>query len=1185
LLLRKLEAYGFKSFADKLELEFGQGVTAIVGPNGSGKSNITDAIRWVLGEQNIRNLRGVKTEDIIFAGSSRRRALGVAEVSLTFDNSDGNLPLDFNEVIITRRFYRSGDSEYFINKSQCRLKDIHDLLADTGLGRDAMTVISQNKIDEVLNSKPEERRSLFEEAAGITKYKNRKKEALRKLEDTSQNLTRVADISAEIETQLEPLAESAAKTARYNKINTELIACQATLLTNRLEKCNKLVESAELQKTALAEQELSISTSLSLKETEKERVSSEVAQTDEQIQKLAAKITEATTSLEKINGSIAVLDERIKQGSQAEVRINADIVRTEQQKHAAEMKYSELHSMLAQKQQMKLELDNTLAEKTANYQQLQAEIQQIDRLIENMKEKTFDQLQELVSERNNITTTERDLARAKLRQANFEKECAEYAEQLNRTTLLVDSMAAELQDLKTAISELSATSDSFLLDKRRLEQEFQEVASQEHNLAKKLGELNSRLAVLKSMQHEYEGFGRAIRGVLKSNAAWSSGVCGAVAEIITVPDQYVTAIEIALGGALQNIVTESDEVAKQAIHYLKTQKLGRATFLPLSSIKPTYPREGELAAAKAEGAFGFAANLVSYQPKYQKIVEFLLGRTIVAANIDLALKIARQHSFSVRIVTLDGELISAGGSMTGGSNGRREASFLSRASEIDSITRQVTEIANTVSDYQEKALCIKAELARVEQQLLQSKEAKQQKEVRHAELTVHLEKARHELAKLNLAVATVNSELASCTDEQNQLEATLVELKNKIAVLESRDSAQKQEVLQLQQKLAELQQRRESLSDNLTDTKIQVTTLQQDISVTSESCKQHEQNIAFLASQLQQLAAEKNNILLQIVQANQELHKLKNEYSDLSNAKTGYEIEHKEHYAGKLNKLAALQQIDKELKDLRRKQNDIQTRLHDAELLYTKYNYEAANCIEQLLTQYSLSVEAAQSLCRPENSEELAALIKSLETEIADLGPVNPNAIEEYEKLRERYQFMQMQYHDLVGAKEYLTTIIDDIDNTMAKQFMAAFREINEHFGHIFSRLFGGGQARLQLVTPDNLLETGIDIIVQPPGKKLQNLVLLSGGERALTVIALLFAFLSYRPAPFSVVDEIDAPLDEANLERFSDFLRDYSRNTQFIVVTHRKGTMEAADVIHGVTIEEAGVSRVVSVKLIDNVS
>jgi chromosome segregation protein len=1182
LLLRKLEAYGFKSFAEKTEMEFKPGITAIVGPNGSGKSNISDAVRWVLGEQNIRNLRGSKMEDVIFSGSAKRRPLGVAEVSLIFDNSDGLLPLEYNEVTITRRVFRSGEGEYFINKSACRLKDIHDLLIDAGLGRESMTVISQNKIDEVLNSKADERRLLFEEAAGIIKFKNRKKDALRKLEDTEHNLTRVFDITSEIETQLGPLAESAERTARYNELASELTACQVTVLMDKLTNAEKNQESVVLEKASLTDGDIDISTRISVCDTDKERLTEQLAVLDESVKQIESAVGETATEIERTEGKAAVLTERIDQERKNSERLVSEQSRVENERTENLDKLQEWKTSLTIKQSSAGELEQLLDKQQSALEQSVAKISTVEKQVEEAKDQTFGHLQELVTQKNSLRTLERDSQLQIQRQNQLEKEQSDYQNQYAATQKLLTDTNNEAKALATSINEVDANLAALTAEKLNQEAALKKITIQENNLNSKSADLSSRLKVLSNMQEELEGFGRGTKSVLKSEAGWRSAVYGAVAQIIDVPQQYITAVEIALGGALQHVVVKDDATAKAAIQYLKTSNHGRATFLPLNTIKPAKPKDFEVNAAHANGALGFAADLIKCDQQYRHVVDYLLGRTVVARDIDAALRISKQHGFGLKIVTLEGELLNPGGSMTGGSTGRREASYLGRENEISSLRDQISALENERTAIIEQAQSIRERLEALASQIETALNNRRSLEVRKAEIAVHAEKTQLDLKRIQMAVNTLAAEHKTSLAEAQQISNRILEVSNNIKDLESRDSEHKRQLATWQDELRSFQNERDTTSNSLTDTKIKLSALLQEINAIKANCTQYEQNQSRINRQLQSLEAEQKRISDHIKQANDELGEIARLKDKLLKHKAEQETQRSTKLGEKLSVIAKQQKLDRELRDLRRKQNTIQSRLHELALLETRFSYDVAYCNEQLRDHFGMTKEQALLLHRLEEPEKLAAKIAELEQAIDILGPVNHAAIDEYTRLKERYEFLRTQYLDLTEAKEYLTTIIKDIDATMSKQFKAAFQKINENFGDLFVRLFGGGKAQLQLLEPDDILNSGIEIIVQPPGKKQQNLALLSGGERALTVIALLFAFLTYRPTPFCVLDEIDAALDEANVQRFSEFLRDFSRNTQFIIVTHRKGTMEVADVMHGVTMEESGISKLISVKFMD---
>ena len=809
-------------------------------------------------------------------------------------------------------------------------------------------------------------------------------------------------------------------------------------------------------------------------------------------------------------------------------------------------------------------------------------IEDAQKQIEEAKDLTFGHLQELVTQKNMLKTLERDGETQKLQQANLSRELEEYKNKMAEAKLQLSETKTEQATLGENIKQTDAKIEMLTQQKNEIEQSLNEVVVNESHVSNHISELSSKLKILANMQEEYEGFGRGAKSVLKSDAPWRKQVGGAVAQILSVPDEYIVAIETALGGALQHIIVENDATAKSAIEYLKTRNLGRATFLPLNTIKPSKPREAENAAAHSGGALGFAADLVNTDPRYRPVVEFLLGRTVVAKDIDAALKIARQQAFNVRIVTLDGEMISPGGTIAGGSTGRRESSFISRGNEIDHLKKSVIEEENKRKHLRQRIADFQADADYIKERAAGALSQRRSYELRQAEVNIHLDNAQADIKRLNLAVATLETELANSLKDGTQISAKLEEINVLIASLEDQESEHKIMLAVKQDELKELQLKREKQQADHTDTKIKLSALQQEVNAIAASCEEYEQNARRLNRQIETLKAENVRVESEIERANNELSEIAAVKENLFSTKTEHESKRSTQMAEKLQVLAQQQKQEREVKDLRRKLNNIHSRLHELELQGAKYGYEVEYCNEQLRDNYDMSKEQAETLRRDEDPKFLTTRVQQLEAEISDLGTINPAAIDEYARVKERYEFLRTQYNDLTEAKNYLSTIIKDIDSTMSKQFRAAFQQINEHFGDLFVRLFGGGKAQLELADPDEILSSGIEILVQPPGKKQQNLALLSGGERALTVIALLFAFLTYRPTPFCVLDEIDAALDEANVQRFSEFLRDYSRQTQFIIVTHRKGTMEVADVMHGVTMEESGVSKLISVKFME---
>lgn len=1182
LLLRRFEAYGFKSFADKVEIEFGAGVTAIVGPNGSGKSNISDAIRWVLGEQNVRNLRGAKTEDIIFAGSSERRPLNVAEVSLTFDNSDNKIPLDYSEVVITRRVYRSGDSEYMINKTACRLKDIHDMLGEIGLGRESMAVISQSKVDEVLNSRPEDRRLLFEDAAGITKYKQRKKDALRKLEDTDSNLIRVADIMAELGSQIEPLAESAARTKQYNQYQTDLKACQVSLLLHKIDHAQNMLNQIKQESAMVTDQYVAESAKLSVCEAETEELTHRLSVLTQQLLEQEAEIAATASNLEKTDNRIAVLQERSTQKRMAAVRVEQDV--------------TQLMDKLSKTSKDQTALEASLLEKRRQITAAQAQVfdveKQINALVTAIAEKEkkittasdgiFANLQEISAQRNLHINLERDLVRTQSRQQQLVNEANEFTDKLKTVKDQEQELDAEYHRHEQSLNRLAIEAQATAEQRLTIERKIVQIQEEIRQSASEMTHCQSRLAVLLNMQRDLEGFNRGSKCVLTCQEPWKKGIYGAVAQLIDVPTQYLTAIEVALGGAMQDIITDNETTVRAAIQSLKRQNAGRVTFLPIMNITPRPVRSIETKAAKMPGAVGLAADLVQCENRFRHVIDYLLGRVVIADSLEHALAIAKQSSYLLKIVTLEGELLVPGGAITGGSVARRESSYLGRNSEIHDIKQRIS----ILEQQQERLNHVLTELTEAEtminQQANQLAMQRQEIGVRQVQLTAYLEQARTEISRLTSSLETVNEESTQCFQEVARLQRNLHLTRDSITLLEQTDNSRKQEIVTDQAELRTLQEQRECLQMQATDYKIALSTIRQEMVSLEQLMDNRQQECLDLESRIQTLICERDEVLKIIEQAEHESNELILYKQNLNQQKQEFDGKRFSLLGIKAEKLTHLQKLERDSKEIRRATTIIESRLHELQLMLTRYELESTNALSQLQEHYDISLSIARTLCRPDTPQTLIIQVKKLEQDIAALGPVNPAAISEYERIKDRYSFLEHQYHDLVNAKEQLSTILRDIDSTMSKRFLAALQAIHTQFGEIFPRLFGGGKAQIELSDPSNPLSSGIEILVQPPGKKQQNLALLSGGERALTVIALLFSLLAFRPAPFTVVDEIDAALDEANVQRFSEFLREFSHNTQFIVVTHRKGTMEVADVMHGVTMEDSGVSRIVSVRFME---
>ena len=1177
LQLKRLETYGFKSFADKIEIDFDKGITAIVGPNGSGKSNITDAIRWVLGEQNVRNLRGTKAEDIIFTGSAARRALGVAEVSLVFDN-DGTLPVDFKEVVITRRLFRSGESEFYINKGRCRLKDIYNLFADTGLGHDGMSIIGQNKIDEILNSKPEERRLFFEETAGITKYRNRKRESVRKLEDTEKNLVRVTDILQEIDNQLEPLAASAAKTREYNELQEDYKNCRLTEIHHKYTKLSETAakQAGELQDSQ--DQVTAAETSVRLTELRKEELGKEILDLDRSLQELAEKNNALRDKIEGASSEIQVLEERGRQSKAAKERILAQRAALEKEADTARQ---ELGQLAADKEQRAVELsgaEENLAKQKEASAALAQKLREQRELCSGLDSQREALTKKLMEKQNELLLIERDIENS-----TADRESRETEAQTAATGLA--ALEAELQEQTTALEQAAQEQAGQEADREagrtQLQQAETKAARIQEERVKNRQELHaadSKLQFLRNMQQSYEGFGRAAKAVLKSQATWAGGVCGAVAELLQVPQQYITAIETALGSSQQNVVTEDTNTAKAAIAFLKKERLGRVTFLPLQSIVVRTVSNGP--ERQDTGVIGYANEIVGTDAKYKKIADFLLSRTLVVDTLDHALALAKKHGYRLRIVTLEGELLNPGGSLSGGSQQHREASFLNRGGEISALEQKTAELSAAEKRLEQEQMTAATARQAAADQLTKVEQMLQALAVRSAELRVARERLQAEKSEKAVQLDQLQKLAAEFQQSFAKAQEQRVAAARQVRELETEQAALQAKVDEAREVFADLDQDADDLGKYINDCEVNRTVLEQELLRSQERALLKQRELEKAQEGAARTVEEEKALENGREESQQRLQSLRAENEEWQGLYDAGQKEHKDVYAKRMAKLVESQNNDQAARDAARKLSSLQNRLHQLELAASQVKFSLEQCAEQLLADYGLTPERAAECALELSPAAVRQHMQTLEKKMADLGPVNPNAVQEYEELSKRSEFMQKQSRDLIAAKDNLLDILREMDITMTKQFKEAFQKINTYFGEIFVKLFGGGEARILLTDEANVLEAGVEIEVQLPEKKRQNLSALSGGERALTVIALLFSFLRYRPSPFSVLDEIDAPLDEANISRFGSFLRDYATQTQFIIVTHRKGTMEAADAMYGVTIEDAGVSKILSVRL-----
>ncbi|MCP8616551.1 chromosome segregation protein SMC [Salirhabdus salicampi] len=1179
MFLKRLDTVGFKSFADRISVDFVQGVTAVVGPNGSGKSNITDAIRWVLGEQSAKSLRGSKMEDVIFAGSDSRKPLNFAEVALTLDNSDHALPIDYQEVSITRRVYRSGESEFYINQQACRLKDIVELFMDSGLGKEAFSIISQGKVEEILSSKAEERRSIFEEAAGVLKYKQRKKKAELKLDETQENLNRVEDIIHEIEGHIGPLEKQAQVAKEYLEKKDQLKHHEVSLLVTEIEVLKSqwdalLAEIEQKKENAIHKQ-----TEIQQDEAKHAKEKHDLQHLDQQIEQLQNSLLTLTKELEHLEGQKRLFHERLKHYEENKDKLTQEQVKTNHKLTEVKEKLATEERTLASFVEKRNETKKQIASMEEKMSLLQ---ENVEDKIEELKSDYIESLNEQAAKRNEIQSIERQLEQMKAKQTRL-------AERFQGLLSQRDNIEVEREEMETQykeVVEIQAEEERVFVEmKQQYEAEKQELQNNEQKLNQGyqlLEKLRSKKEMLEEMKEDFSGFFHGVKAVLKaSKRNQLKGIHGAVAELIDIPNQYLTTIETALGAQAQHIVVADESRARQAIQWLKTSNNGRATFLPLSTIQskelPSSIREH---VQKSRGYVGVGADLIQYDPQYEPIIKSLLGNILIAKSLSEANEIAASTGRRYRVVTLDGDVVNPGGSMSGGARKKTNNSLFTREKELTQIIEKLTDYEQKTKEFEEEIASQREKIKRSEQQLIG-------KEQQLDELKAKAHRVDGQKREIEMKLANVNEHLTIYDQEQSQFvedEEKLVSSKKEVAErlqeIEIQSKRIQDQVNQLTEEKSNQQSNKEKLQEQFNELKVILAG--QDGEVNNQREK---------VNQLRQQKEELREQIVTIDQQMRELDRIKEDSSsaediaaktdEMSQDKTSTELKLQQKREERQQRMKLSEDMEREIKEKSRLYQQFTKEIQDKEVKANRLDVELENRLHQLQEEYVLTYEKArQTYGKTEHIEQAKQTVKQIKREIESLGTVNLGAIEEYERIKERYQFLTDQQNDLIEAKETLYTVIREMDEEMVRRFDHTFSQIQEEFSIVFKELFGGGRASLTLTDKTNLLETGVDIVAQPPGKKLQHLGLLSGGERALTAIALLFAILRVRPVPFCVLDEVEAALDEANVNRFAKYLKVFSEETQFIVITHRKGTMEEADVLYGVTMQESGVSKMVSVRL-----
>ncbi len=1182
LYLKKLEINGFKSFAHKTELYFKPGMTAIVGPNGSGKSNILDAIYWVLGEQSAKMLRGSSMQDVIFAGNSKRKGSGRAEVSLILDNTDGYFPLDFSEVKLTRRVLRSGESEYFMNKTPCRLKDIHEILADKGIGKEAYTLIGQGKIEEVLNAKPEIRRKIIEEAAGVTKYKWKKKETEKKLSETQGHLYRVNDLHQEVSTQLEPLEEQAEKACAFKELERERETLEIYFLMREMIKTNQHLQEAQSSYEGLNKQYEEYKHKIAAHEQENDVLKGKIAEIGQEIEQLREALDQDKEIIEQLERSQAI-------DYETEKHVSANTLRIEEEMTGLKEKQAETIKQLEAEQQernnlcSKIEVEKqNLAAMEAQYQCLEEELVQKQGTINERKEKFFTFLNQLADCRNKLYRTDEKQEMIVHKQERLLKEKREKMVQ----TQDIEEKLNNAKDDQTTLQEkqfgLQEMIKNLHIKRQELEKTIKSIQSEAEDIREKERMVQSQLKVTGQMQDNYEGYYAGVKGVLRSAKQQRlQGICGSVAEIIQVPKTYEKSIEVALGGALQNIVTLSQRYVEPAIQYLKQSHLGRATFLPLDVVKASTLTDYEKNIIKKEKAIGVGLDLVNYEETFANVAAFLLGRIIVAQDFAHAQKLAKALSYRLKVVTLEGEVINPGGAMTGGSLGKKTSSLIGRKRVLKELQEKEATLRGMRLQKEREGQAYLDKRVELEQSAASAQNESHQKDMERIALEKDITQWQEAWNQAISDSRSIEVEEAAVADEIIKIEKEKQIFQLDLGNLENEEETRQSEVLSLEERLKQEQ-------DHLKEIMLLMTKKKMDVAAWQEKgLTQEKTHISLkglsrdIQQQIQNKAEEKRILLKKQEDLQNRVCDRKKQIDRCSERK-----KEKEDHLGECrlelkNDTDHLAQQEERLSQYHQDTSHIQENLYSGQRKVDRLQMQWEILVGRCQKEFELEAEEAIRRFEKQNTPPGGLKrLKEIKSEIRKLGTVNLAAISLFEEMKQREAFLREQYDDLMESQKTLQRIIDEMDQVVKKRFFDTFLEVNAAFEDIFALLFKGGKAQLVLTEPEQLLETGIEIIAQPKGKKLQSISLLSGGEKAMTALAFLFALLHVKPSPFCILDEVEAALDEANVDRLGQYLESLSQSTQVIVITHRKETMEKAQVLYGVTMQEVGVSKLVSMKL-----
>lgn len=1185
LKLKKLEIQGFKSFAYKTEIKIKDGITAIVGPNGSGKSNISDAIRWVLGEQSVKNLRGNKMEDVIFSGTSKKRALGYCQVTITFDNISGMIPLDYSEVAVTRRMFRSGESEYYLNKNSCRLKDIRELFMDTGIGKDGYSIIGQGRIDEILSDRPEDRRSIFEEAAGIVKYKSKKHQSEKKLDKTEDNITRIKDLIIELSSQKEVLEVQASKAKEFNKLHNKLKELEVNLFIIDIRKLNKEIKEINKEKYNL--EEYLKSENLKSEEIQEDfnKIKLNIDKLEREIEVYRNENLESKEKIDKNNNELTILNEK-------ESFYNKDLNRLVKEKKILNDKLEEFKQkdkeisikiktmeekrkiFFADYKEKKEKFDCNNIKFRENEKEIEKEKDNVIKIYNNSSD-IKSQLNSIVSFNENINKRIQQLNNdIDNRKKEIEEITFKYKEEIKNIEKLDE-------DLMLLNAEFVKVEESEKDNKRNLAVLIEKINNNNNQIGSKL----SRLKLLENMEEDYEGYYQGVKSILvrsKKDKKISNSLIGVVAELLKIDPKYEKAIEMALGSNSQNIVTPTELDAKILIEYLKNNKLGRITCLPSDIIKANTINLNE-SDKKDYNIIGLGHELIEYDLNYENIFKYLLGRTIIIKDIDNAIKFANKYKHRYKIITLDGDVLNPGGSLSGGSNYKNKVNIITRKNRINELKDEIKNFEDIKITLKNKKIIYDNKINNIDMETEKLKEKIKEKEHKIIKSNNNKEKLLNEISMLKQLVEKTKEEIVGLKNEKRSYDEKIKELKTLLLRFEADMEIQKEKIQKLTTKFNEDKIEIEDKLNNLTEIKIETNEIENTIKNLEDKTNINKSEIRDIDNEI----LIKHELILGIRKDLKELNFKKINSIDLLKELNDIEkntkfklnslIKDKNNYMNDFySQQSSLLSINKTINQTEKKLNSLNIKL-------ARNSVQLENYHKKLLDDYELELNEALKLeFEIKNIKEARNTVKILKDNIKRLGNINLGSIEEYKSLKTRLDFILNQQKDLINARETLKEIISDMEKKMENEFLINFKKINNNFKEIFKILFDGGIAELTLDNDKDILNSGININAQPPGKNLQNLSLLSGGEKSLTAVALLFSILNLKPAPFCILDEIDASLDESNINKYTNYLKTLANDTQFVLITHRKTTMEIVDVLYGVAMEEEGVSKLISIKLED---